>query len=186
MKKNIYENKAVLEKLYKELRSIRKIAQLAGVTQKIVSAWLDKYDIKKIGHKIIWVGSKPVKEHIIIMEKHIGRKLLPYEVVHHKNGNRFDNRLENLELTTKAKHVAMHKWNKKRKKPLNVKSRKNISMGLSGRKLSTSHKENIRQSRLGKKWSEEIKKKIGDGVKRANNPNDPETQKVELTQTIIS
>lgn len=41
-------------------------------------------------------------QHRVVMEEHIGRKLIDGESVHHKNGDRTDNRLENLELWSKS------------------------------------------------------------------------------------
>ena len=55
-----------------------------------------------------WAPSRPgagkgryVFEHILVMERMLGRHVLPEESVHHRNGVKGDNRPENLELWTR-------------------------------------------------------------------------------------
>lgn len=54
--------------------------------------------IKVSGYRQFKINGKAFLEHRMIMEKYLGRKLTKYENIHHINGDRLDNRLENLEL----------------------------------------------------------------------------------------
>jgi HNH endonuclease len=69
--------------------------------------WTDKR-----GYRWVYVsenGRKRAKrEHRHIMEQHLGRRLDPEDVVHHRNGNKSDNRLENLEVKPFGLHTAEH------------------------------------------------------------------------------
>lgn len=61
------------------------------------------------GYRLCSVGGKQMMEHRYLMEQHLGRKLSHEEHVHHINGIKTDNRLENLMLTTLKEHPALHR-----------------------------------------------------------------------------
>jgi hypothetical protein len=73
-----------------------------------------RYDDKR---KLIYSPNHPYPdygkvycyEYKLIIEKHLGRFLKKGEIVHHINGDRTDNRIENLQVMTQGEHINLHK-----------------------------------------------------------------------------
>lgn len=71
--------------------------------------------IHENGYVLVYAPDHPaaskdgyVLEHRLVVERSIGRMLTPDEVVHHKDHNKSNNQLENLQLMTTHDHMSMH------------------------------------------------------------------------------
>lgn len=120
---------------------------------------------KWINYGYVWVY-KPthhfarkgaVREHRLVWEEHNKASLLPWTDVHHINGDRADNRPENLEAMMKGQHTRNHNLGTKHSEE----TKRKIGLKSIGRFNS----EETRRKK-GKKPSEETKRKISESVRR--------------------
>lgn len=75
--------------------------------------WKGGFWISKDGYKILQNSSindgNKTAEHRKVVEDVIGKKLLETDIVHHINGNKLDNRIENLCVMTRTEHINEHR-----------------------------------------------------------------------------
>ena len=71
--------------------------------------FVDRYVMVRMSSHPAAKATGYVYEHRLVMEQQLGRYLKPSEHVHHINGDRTDNRIENLELMTAPEHLLEHR-----------------------------------------------------------------------------
>lgn len=79
--------------------------------------WRGRPKLRFAGYRAIRIAGKYVDEHRYLTEQALGRKLGRNEVVHHLNGDKRDNRPENLVVMSRAEHMRLHSteyWAKER------------------------------------------------------------------------
>jgi hypothetical protein len=88
----------------------KKRPEISGVNHPFWSGgyWIDVYGYKVIENSTINNGVR-IKEHRYVMENFLKRKLRKSELIHHINGDKLDNRIENLQIVSRKKHPTIHK-----------------------------------------------------------------------------
>lgn len=89
----------------------QKLSQLASNGNRAMENnghWQGGRHTRPDGYITIRVNGRPKMEHRHVMEQYLGRKLKQSELVHHENGDRTDNRIENLRLCTASTHMKHH------------------------------------------------------------------------------
>jgi hypothetical protein len=99
---------------------VNKLASMAGYESKVKNQYepnVGKVIIGKDGYPEVYIGKsypyrpggyRTLRKHIYVMEVHLKRRLKKGEVVHHIDGDKTNNHIDNLFLTTTAEHNKIH------------------------------------------------------------------------------
>jgi len=101
----VYKQKKRVAKFKSRRRSRGQDPDAPLMKRKNGDGSLDKngyFQITKLGHPNCTSKTGRIAEHTYVMSEYMGRPLRKQESVHHKNGIRHDNRIENLELWHKG------------------------------------------------------------------------------------
>ena len=105
----IYGATYCAEKLGRSMSALSKKAAKLGVKRQHSYEYISyqgyKVDCKDRNKKILI--------HRRIMEEHLGRKLSSNEIVHHIDGNKLNNDINNLEVVSRSEHIKKHFYNNK-------------------------------------------------------------------------
>lgn len=117
---NSIQRKASDLKLNKSKQHISKTWSKVRIGDKSCN-WNGGKKINKKGYVLILNKNHPncdsngyIFEHRCVIEEYIGRYITEEEIVHHKNGIKNDNRIENLQLMLKSEHTKLHHIGSKR------------------------------------------------------------------------
>lgn len=131
-----WRNKELLQELYVEKRlSAREIGEILDCGHTTLFYWMDKYGIEtrdqsNLPPRITTSGNgyeiarsmtngkvESVSIHRLLAVSEYGFDDIKGKDVHHKNGIKWDNRLENITVLDESKHKRLHIENQNEKKP---------------------------------------------------------------------
>src|SRR3990172_13326231 len=118
---------AVSKATYHRLKHDKPVGYLPGHRSKgsLNPRWNGGQSINQDGYRLVSAPLHPMArptgyalEHRLVMAEHLGRVLHEDEIVHHRNRDTLDNRIQNLQLVTREEHAGeIHPPPKRREYP---------------------------------------------------------------------